>query len=385
MVPRVDARFLPGVLALIACAAVWVPATRAAEPQPWEVSVGAGWLDPPSKRNLDAGPAALLTFGHRFSETWGAEIFGIGANTDFTSGASGGDMRVLGVRALYHFQEIARGWTPFVSLGAAHTDIESGDSEGSALGGVGLRYRLSENWSLRGEVNLHYGFDVKATDLSAFAGIAYQWGRAPARAPAAAPVATPAAVAAAPAAPVDTDGDGVPDHLDKCPGTPKGVKVDQHGCMLDSDGDGVPDFFDKCPGTPRGAKVDAVGCPLKLTERVSIRLNVNFDTNKADIKPAFAQEIQKVAAFMRRYPTTRVVIEGHTDNIGKPDYNQKLSERRAEAVAQSLVRDHGVAADRVRSVGYGQERPIADNRTSEGRATNRRVTAELSETVTRTQ
>lgn len=372
-------------LALIACATAQLPVARAAEPQPWEVGVGAGWLDPPSKRNLDAGPAGLLTFGHRFSETWGAEIFGMGANTDFTSGASGGDMRVLGARVLYHFSEVARGWTPFVSLGAAHTDIESGDSEGSALAGIGLRYRLTDNWSLRGEVNLHYGFDVKATDLSAFAGIAYQWGRPAARIPAAAPVAAPAAVAAAPAAPADTDGDGVPDNLDKCPGTPKGVKVDQHGCMLDSDGDGVPDFFDKCPNTPRGAKVDAVGCPLKLTERVSIRLNVNFDSNKADVKPAFAQEIQKVAEFMRRYPTTRVVIEGHTDNMGKPDYNQMLSERRAQAVAQSLVRDHGIAADRVQSVGYGEGRPIADNRTAEGRATNRRVTAEISETVTRTQ
>ena len=384
MVPRLHSRTLK-VLALIACAAVSVPATRAAEPQPWEVGVGAGWLDPPSKRNLDAGPAGLIYFGRRFSDTWGAEIFGIGAKTDpQPRGTSGGDMTILGVRALYHFQEIARGWTPFVSLGAAHSDIESGDSEGSALAGIGLKYRLTDNWSLRGEINLHYGFDVKATDLSAFAGIAYQWGRAPARAPAA-PVAAPAAVAAAPAVPADTDGDGVPDHLDKCPGTPKGVKVDQHGCMLDSDGDGVPDFFDKCPGTPRGAKVDAVGCPLKLTERVSIWLNVNFDTNKADIKPAFAQEIQRVAEFMRRYPTTRVVIEGHTDNVGKPDYNQKLSERRAQAVAQSLVRDHGVAADRVQSVGYGEGRPIADNRTADGRATNRRVTAEISETVTRTQ
>lgn len=373
-------RFI-AALALIACGVVAVP-VGAAEPHPWEAGAGVGWLDPPSKRNLDAGPAALFTFGHRFSDTWGVEALGIVANTDFESGASGGDMRILGVRALYHFPGGGRAWTPYLSFGAAHSDIRSGDSEGSALAGAGVKYRLTDNWSLRGEANFHYGFDVEATDLSVFVGIAYQWGRAPAPKPA--PVA-PVAVAAAPAAPVDTDGDGVPDTLDKCPGTPKGVKVDASGCMLDSDGDGVPDYFDKCPGTPKGAKVDSVGCPLKLTEQVSIRLNLNFDTGRADIKPAFAQEIQKVAEFMRRYPTTRVVIEGHTDNIGKPDFNQSLSERRAQAVAQSLVRDHGVAADRVQSVGYGLSRPIADNRTAEGRAMNRRVTAEISETVTRTQ
>ena len=62
--------------------------------------------------------------------------------------------------------------------------------------------------------------------------------------------------------PLDSDGDGVPDHLDKCPGTPMGVKVDARGCPLDSDGDGVPDYLDKCPGTPKGVKVDARGCPL---------------------------------------------------------------------------------------------------------------------------
>lgn len=370
-------------LSVLAFAVVTPPPAHAAEPQPWEVGAGVGWLDPPSKRNLDAGAAALLTFGRRFSETWGAEVFGMMAQTDAPPGVSGGDMTVLGLRALYHFTGISRTWTPYVSLGAARTDIQSGDSEGSALVGGGVKYRLTDNWSLRGEVNAHYGFDVNATDVSVFVGVAYQWGRAPARAPEpVAPVVAPAAVAAAP---IDTDGDGVPDNLDKCPGTPKGAKVNASGCMIDSDGDGVPDFFDKCPDTPRGAKVDSVGCPLKLTERVSIRLNVNFDTARADIKPAFAQEVQRVADFMRRYPTTRVVIEGHTDNVGKPDFNQTLSERRAQAVAQSLVRDHGIAADRVQAVGYGQDRPIADNKTAEGRATNRRVTAEISETVTRTQ
>lgn len=338
-------------LALLACT-IAVPAARAEDYQPWEAGAGAGWLFPTHKHQLDEGPAALLTFGHRFTYAWGAEVFGIVAKTDFSSGAPDGDLRILGLRALYHFRGSLPDLTPYVSLGGTYSDVKGGDSEGSAVAGAGLKYALTRNWSLRAEINAHYGFDTKGTDTSVFAGIAYQWGRAPAPV---APVAAPVAAAAAPPATFDTDGDGVPDHLDKCPGTPKGVKV------------------------------DSVGCPLKLTEQVSIRLNVNFDTGRADIKSGFAQEIQRVAEFMRRYPTTRVVIEGHTDNVGRPDYNQSLSERRAQAVAQSLVRDHGIAADRVQSVGYGLSRPIADNRTEEGRATNRRVTAEISETITRTQ
>jgi OOP family OmpA-OmpF porin len=183
--------------------------------------------------------------------------------------------------------------------------------------------------------------------------------------------------------PIDSDGDGVPDYLDKCPDTPAGVKVNPNGCPIDSDGDGVPDYLDKCPDTPKGAKVDANGCTMKLTEKVSITLKINFDTNKAVIKPGFGREIQAVADFMRQYPGTAVVIEGHTDNVGEADYNQKLSQRRAEAVAKTLSHDYGIAADRIQAVGYGQSRPIADNKTAEGRAENRRVTAVIEETVTR--
>jgi OOP family OmpA-OmpF porin len=358
-------------------------AALAAEPHPWEVGAGVGWLEPANKRNLDGGTAGLLTFGHRFNDAWGAEIFGMRGNTDAQAGTSGGDLTAFGLRGLYHFYNRASAWTPYLSLGLGRTDIKSGKDETSAIAGAGLKYALTGNWSLRGEVNANHGFDSSATDLSLFVGAAYQWGRAPAPAPVA-PAAAPVA-AAAPPPPADSDGDGVPDNLDKCPNTPKGVKVDARGCPLDSDGDGVPDHLDKCPNTPRGTKVDATGCPIQLSERVSIRLEVQFDTAKADIKPQFTPEIKRLADFMRQYPTTKVLIEGHTDNVGSPAFNQKLSERRAQAVAQSLVRDHGIAADRVQSAGYGESRPIADNKTADGRATNRRVVANIEETVTRNQ
>jgi OOP family OmpA-OmpF porin len=368
--------------ALLAC--VTCPATGAiaAEPQPWEVGAGVGWLDPASKRNLDGGAAVVLTFGLRFDNAWGAEILGMQGKNDAPVGTTGSDMAVLGLRGLYHFYNRSSAWTPYLSFGAGNTDLRSADNETSALVGAGLKYALNDNFSLRGEVNAHYGFDSKATDLSLFVGVTYQWGKA--RAPAPAPVAVPAAVAAVPPPPPpDTDGDGVPDNRDKCPGTPRGVKVDATGCPQDSDGDGVPDYLDQCPNTPRGTKVDATGCPMKLTERVSIKLEVHFDTGKADIKPQFSTEVKRLADFMRQYSTTKVVIEGHTDNVGGTGSNQKLSERRAQAVAQSLVRDHGIASDRVQSVGYGTARPIADNKTADGRATNRRVIAQIEETVTR--
>ena len=168
--------------------------------------------------------------------------------------------------------------------------------------------------------------------------------------------------------PMDSDGDGVTDDIDKCPDTPKGAAVDKYGCPLDSDGDGVLDYLDKCPGTPKGAIVDAQGCELKLT------LHINFDTNQAAIKPEFKPELEKAAAFIRAHANVPyVVISGYTDSQGSESYNQQLSERRAEAVRQELIKNYGVDESKIRSKGFGESNPIADNGTPEGRSQNRRV------------
>jgi OOP family OmpA-OmpF porin len=142
----------------------------------------------------------------------------------------------------------------------------------------------------------------------------------------------------------------------------------------DSDGDGVPDTLDKCPGTPEGAIVDAVGCPKKLEREVQMNLDVTFVTGKADIEGDASHEIRKVSKFMKQYPTIKVRIEGFTDNVGAPADNQKLSERRAEAVKEQLIKD-GVNPDRLSAIGFGQSNPVADNASEEGRAKNRRVIA----------
>jgi OOP family OmpA-OmpF porin len=177
-----------------------------------------------------------------------------------------------------------------------------------------------------------------------------------------------------PAAPVDSDHDGVLDGIDKCPGTPAGVQVDPTGCPPDTDADGVADYQDKCPGTPHGAMVDATGCPVKLDKEVSIQLDVEFAFDKADIVGDASKEIRKVDAFMKKYPTVRIVIEGYTDNIGTAEKNKELSQKRADAVKAAMVAG-GVDGSRLTAVGYGMEHPIADNKTEEGRAKNRRVMA----------
>jgi OOP family OmpA-OmpF porin len=179
--------------------------------------------------------------------------------------------------------------------------------------------------------------------------------------------------------PLDTDRDGVYDYLDKCPGTPAGVAVDTVGCPLDSDRDGVYDYLDKCPGTPPGTTVDQNGCtPVVKSACKSLTLAVEFDTAKADIKPKFHQEIKQVADMLKDNPKATVVIEGHTDNVGGADMNMKLSQRRANSVRSYLIDKFSIAAPRIEAKGFGLTKPKASNKTPEGRYSNRRVEAVVS-------
>jgi OOP family OmpA-OmpF porin len=177
--------------------------------------------------------------------------------------------------------------------------------------------------------------------------------------------------------PLDTDGDGVYDYLDKCPGTPEGATVDSTGCPLDTDGDGVYDYLDKCEGTPKDLKVDADGCPILMKKTATVDLNIQFDTNKADIKPQYLGRLKELADFMTAYPETKAVIEGHTDNVGSAAYNQKLSQRRAESVRDYLIQKFNISPNRLTAKGFGEERPVASNDTDEGRRRNRRIQAVL--------
>ncbi len=169
--------------------------------------------------------------------------------------------------------------------------------------------------------------------------------------------------------PIDSDGDGIPDGADQCPGTPGGVKVDDRGCPFDDDSDGVPNYLDKCPDTPAGMKVDADGCTVKLVTLHGIK----FATNSAAIMSESVHILQQAVEAMRRHPGIDVLIVGHTDSTGADAYNRALSERRANAVRSYLIKHGGIDAGRMSASGKGESEPIASNKTKQGRALNRRV------------
>ena len=115
--------------------------------------------------------------------------------------------------------------------------------------------------------------------------------------------------------------------------------------------------------------------PAPREEKVSMVLNVLFDTDKAVVKDQYYPDVEKLADFMKTYPNTTVTIEGHTDSTASNEYNKKLSEARAKSVRQFLIDKYGIDGSRISTIGYGEEYPVDTNDTPEGRQKNRRVEA----------
>lgn len=171
----------------------------------------------------------------------------------------------------------------------------------------------------------------------------------------------------------DTDADGVNDEMDKCP-TVKGLARYQ-GCPIpDGDGDGVNDEEDKCP--TRSGPASNQGCPeiaKEVIEKVNMAAkNVFFATGSYKLLAKSNKSLNEVAAILKTDESLMLAIDGHTDDVGTNENNQTLSENRAKAVLDYLA-SKGIAESRMKSTGYGEDKPIADNKTAAGRAKNRRT------------
>ncbi len=328
---------------------------------------------PDASRQLDDGIGGQLLFGFPMNDYLSTEI------TAFTTRADhnydGGSDQLSGAGLDLNIKLAQGVLSPFLLIGGGgHFDEVPGDNESSgyANAGGGVLWNLggARNTALRlegrriGVFNdaISPGHD-RVYDTQVSLGAQFDLMAQPPPPPPPPPVAPV----------IDSDGDGVPDSRDACPGTPKGTAVDSKGCALpppDGDGDGVIDVNDACPDTPRGLQVDPRGCAIKA--QVLVLRDVNFEFDKASLTADAQLTLDQIAAGLRGQPTMEVRIEGHTDSIGSDVYNLRLSKARAQSVRSYLIQ-HGIADSRISSEGYGESKPVADNDTAEGRAMNRRV------------
>jgi OOP family OmpA-OmpF porin len=390
---RIGTLVFTGCMAALAASA----ASAGAAPDSWYIApqVNALWLDDGRVADDDIG--VTLAFGRTLNANWDLEFSLFGSEHDRASDDSL-EIQGLGLSTKRVFYRDGR-VNPFISLGVGRVKsiLKPGPDQLdlAAMYGVGLLIDIGaarddgSAVQLRADLGARRGLSSNdlfpdAVDYVAGLGFQYSWGGTVTRAP------------------VDTDGDGVTDDMDKCPGTPAGTPVDSSGCPLpqDDDGDGVLNENDKCPGTPPGKKVDAagceidgdddqdgvlnsvdqcpntpkgervndVGCPL---DRTLLLMGVKFETNSATLLPESIPVLDSAIAALKRYPHINIEVAGHTDSRGADAYNQQLSARRAETVLKYL-QDGGVT-NAMTSRGYGETQPMASNDTEEGRLQNRRV------------
>ncbi len=342
----------------------------------WMLSPSFIFNAPDSGKNLESDFGLGLGLGKFINEKWSLDFELDNANFD-VEGANGSvEQTGLGLMGRYHFSD-GTSLRPFLGMGLGYLDH---NGSGAASGvdssdlmlnlSAGLRKTVTDRVSFITEVKYRLDTDDYTGTSNSYDDFLYSMGLSFALGEAKSAKMSDPIVEPAPQ--LDSDGDGVSDQTDRCPNTPAGMPVDMYGCHSvdgDDDNDGVMNSKDKCPNSRPGAVVDADGCEVQVVIELQ---GVNFDLDKATLKPESIAILNAAVKTMGDHGTLIVEVAGHTDSTASEAYNQNLSERRAKVVYNYLV-DKGVAADRMTWKGYGELSPIATNDTEEGRAKNRRT------------
>jgi len=308
------------------------------------IAPGVQWMDFDSDRQSDDEFGYTVGLGYGLNDNLALELNH--ANLKMNTLAGRERLRSIRLDAIYKLDNSIGVLSPYFAAGLGHTHFYSNDDT-TVNAGAGLTYRFNDRVEWRASARTFYGFDDGTYDFGIDTGLVFHLGEARSRAPEVAPTPAPAPV------------------------------------VVDTDGDGVPDNRDDCPGTPRTYAVDDRGCPIMIEEVARIELNVEFEFDRAEVRPEYFDEIRRVSDFMDANEDTVAALGGHTDNIGTEAYNQDLSERRAAAVRQVLIDRFDISPARITSNGYGESQPVASNATAAGRERNRRVESVLSSTVQR--
>lgn len=312
---------------------------------------------------VDYGIGFDLGYGHSFSpNNWiegklSLSVLETGSDTlpDFYQTTLGADyLRSLGNESLGHFFALAGG-------GLAVNDVSPDAEDGSSYYlnvGVGYRTRVSTVWGVRPRVELRYVRDSVLDGIDSLVfGVKLEI-------PPNRQSVVEKTVEVEKIVEVPVEVEKIVEKEVTC------VIPPTEAPPADTDGDGVLDAADKCPGTLKGAKVDAQGCVVE-EQKISLP-NIEFESGKTVLAAGGKDKLEAVVEFLANQQEVQVDVFGHTDAQGKDSYNQTLSEGRAKAVLTYLV-SRGIDARRLSSKGFGETQPIASNETADGRAQNRRV------------
>lgn len=339
---------------LCICSAGTAMAETTFADQPWHITYqigGANWDS--DRESTDGDVWNVVGFGYFFTDRLSVDIEydefeGVVDNALVQAavpGATFRDWRLKTWTLMGRYYFGSTNWRPYIAAGIGTTDhvniFDRNDNLSTSVG-LGLQGQIAKHWSTRAQLlwrndkdndslAAHSGFN----DFYFSVGLNFDFGGTEPPPPPPPPPPAP------PPQPVNPD----------------------------LDGDGVPNERDKCPNTRPGAVVDLDGCEVEAVIELK---GVHFDFDKATLRPEAKVILNEAAALLTTHERVVVEVAGHTDGIGSDEYNQGLSERRANAVRDYLV-ERGINASRLTARGYGESRPVATNDTDEGRQENRRV------------
>lgn len=320
-----------------------------------------GYYNMDSERDTKDDKAYSLGLGYQFNNPWAVEF--VYLNADSKQSGSGNDVDVDQYRldGLYHLPNISSlNLTPYLAAGVGTADFSNGGNNNTQVNaGGGLKYAINDTVSLRADFRLVDDVEDHHLDNVTSLGVQMTFG-------------SPSNSS------TSNDDDYTPVEQTYTQAETEPTQETQQQAVQ-------PEVVYSEP-TEQIQEDPIAASPMteETTQQPEIvaeppgKINIQFGLNKTNVEQKFYPEIEKIAIFLKENPESTVMIEGHTDDSGAASYNQKLSEKRAKAIAEVLTNTFEISATRVEAIGYGEERPFVENDTETHREANRRVVAIIS-------
>lgn len=340
------------------------------------ITPSIGYYNMDDDRNTKDGEAYSLGLGYQFNNPWALEFVYVNADTSFSSSNTDVDVDQYRLDALYHLPtNSSLNLTPYLAAGVGTTDFSSPSTNNTQFNaGGGVKYALNDSLSLRADFRLLNDTEDNHVDHMTSVGLQMTFGHSAAK-------ATPVVTLVEETVTEET----VTEQVEEIRPEPEVITEPEAVIKPEpmAEPEPVEEIFPTEPTLDE--PVFAEGEEPSLSEQAAVvesqppvTLNVQFGNNKTTVEQAFYPEIEKLATYLNENPNSTVVIEGHTDDSGAASYNQSVSEKRAQAIADVLINIFQISEKRVSAIGYGEEKPLFNNDTAQHRKANRRVTAVIS-------
>lgn len=343
-----------------------------------------GYYNMDSERDTKDDKAYSLGLGYQFNNPWAVEF--VYLNADSKQSGSGNDVDVDQYRldGLYHLPNISSlNLTPYLAAGVGTADFSNGGNNNTQVNaGGGLKYAVNDTVSLRADFRLVDDVEEHHLDNVTSLGVQMTFGS-----PSKSSTSNDDSYTPVEQTYTQTEPEPAQDAQPQETIQPDVVYSEPTKQVQDEAATTSPMTEDTTAQTNEMVQEDAIAASPsteETPEQTDVmaeppgKINIQFGLNKTNVEQKFYPEIENIATFLKDNPGSTVVIEGHTDDSGAASYNQMISEKRAKAIADVLIRTFEISDTRVEAIGYGEERPFVENDTEAHREANRRVVAIIS-------